>query len=169
VKTPTPTPPALPNPTPEPAPEPAPVATPEPTVQPSPATTLSGLAATKAKPAAKPKMIRPLPTIRISGNLTKAGANVTRLSITAPKGVRITLVCSGRGCPLRSVAQASAVFHIQQFERELRAGTKLKITVTKPGHISKVTTITIRKGKSPARLDRCQIPGQSQLIRCPKR
>ena len=40
------------------------------------------------------------------------------------------LVCKGSGCPLRSIAQASAVFHIQQFERELRAGTKLTITVT---------------------------------------
>ena len=110
-----------------------------------------------------------MPTIRISGHLTSTGANVTRLSVTAPKGVRITLTCTGRGCPLRSVAQASAVFHIQQFERELRAGTKLRITVTKPGHISKVTTITIRKGKAPARVDRCQIPGESKLIRCPKR
>ena len=65
--------------------------------------------------------------------------------------MRITLTCTGRDCPLREVAQATAVFHIQQFERELRAGTKLTITVTRRGYISKVTTITIRKGKSPAR------------------
>ena len=127
------------------------------------------MALTAAKPKPKPRMIRPYPTVRISGNLTSRGANVTRLSISAPKGVRIMLVCKGSGCPLRSIAQASAVFHIQQFERELRAGTKLTITVTRPGYISKVTTITIRKGKSPQRLDRCQLPGQSKLIRCPKR
>jgi hypothetical protein len=114
-------------------------------------------------------MIRPYPTVRISGSLTKTGANVARLTVKAPKGVRITLTCSGKGCPLQEVAQATALFHIQQFERELRAGTKLTIAVTKPGYISKVTTITIRKGKGPARTDRCQRPGEKKLIVCPKR
>ena len=139
-----------------------------PVAQPLPPATQGGPAVTASNPKAKPKMIRPYPTIRISGNLTPAGANVTRLSVKAPKGVRITLTCTGRDCPLREVAQATAVFHIQQFERELRAGTKLTITVTRRGYISKVTTITIRKGKGPARVDRCQNPGQAKLIRCPK-
>ncbi len=156
------------TPTPE-APAAVPQATPEPVVQPLPPATHGGPALTAATPKAKPKMIRPYPTVRISGHLTSAGANVTRLSVKAPKGVRITLTCSGPSCPVREVAQATAVFHIQQFERELRAGTKLTITVTRRGYISKVTTITIRKGKGPARVDRCQTPGQSKLIRCPKR
>jgi hypothetical protein len=121
------------------------------------------------KPVAKPKMIRPYPTIRISGSLTKTGANVALLTVKAPKGVRITLTCTGRSCPLREVAQATAVWHIPQFERELRAGTKLTITVTKSGYITKVTTITIRRGKGPARTDRCQMPGETRLIACPKR
>ena len=114
-------------------------------------------------------MIRPYPTVRISGSLTKRGADVALLTVKAPKGVRITLTCEGKGCPLQEVAQATSLFHIQQFERELVAGTKLTITVTKPGYITKVTTITIRKGKGPARTDRCQQPGQTKLIACPKR
>ena len=44
-------------------------------------------------------MIRPYPTIRISGSLTKAGADVALLTVKAPKGVRITLTCSGRELP----------------------------------------------------------------------
>ncbi len=83
--------------------------------------------------------------------------------------MRITLTCEGKSCPLREVAQATSLFHIQQFERELRAGTKLTITVTKPNYITKVTTITIRKGKGPARTDRCQLPDDTKLIACPKR
>ena len=169
VRTATPTPSTTPVPTLTPAPEApvvAPEATPEPVVQPLPS---SEPALSAAKPNAKPKMIRPYPTVRISGHVTKTGANVTRLSVKAPKGVRITLTCTGRDCPLREVAQATAVFHIQQFERDLRAGTKLTITITRRGYITKVTTITIRKGKGPARVDRCQNPGQSKLIRCPKR
>ena len=113
-------------------------------------------------------MIRPYPVIRISGNLTKAGAKIAVLTVKAPKGVRITLTCKGRGCPLREVAQATSLWHIPQFERELRAGMKLTITVTKPGYISKVTTILIRKGKAPARSDKCRMPDATSLIACPK-
>jgi hypothetical protein len=142
-----------------------PIATP--VAQPSPAATQNAQKAARKKP--KPKMIKPYPTVRISGSLTKGGANVTRLTVRAPRGVRITLTCEGKGCPLREVAQATSLFHIQQFERELRAGTKLTITVTKPNHITKVTTITIRKGKRPARTDKCRMPGETKLIACPKR
>jgi len=149
--------------------------TPEPVAQPLPAATIAAEAAatpsTTAKPAAKakPKMIRPYPAIRISGTLTSTGADIALLTVKAPKGVRITLTCAGKGCPLREVAQATALFHIQQFERELRAGTKLTITVTKPGYITKVTTILIRRGKGPQRSDRCALPSQTKLIACPKR
>ena len=52
-------------------------------------------------------MIRPYPTVRISGSLTKAGADVALLTVKAPKGVRITLTCEGKSCPLREVAQAT--------------------------------------------------------------
>jgi hypothetical protein len=183
TKTPTPTPtakPAPPAPTPTPAPTteptivPAPraelAATPAPVAQPLPAVLAAETAATSGKnPASNTKMIRPYPTIRISGSVTKTGANVALLTVKAPKGVRITLTCSGRSCPLREVAQATALWHIPQFERELRAGTKLTITVTKRGYITKVTTITIRRGKGPARKDRCQLPGETRLIACPKR
>jgi hypothetical protein len=141
-----------------------------PVALPTPADTLAAQSYTKpAATKAKAKMIRPYPTVRISGTLTKAGADVALLTVEAPKGVRITLTCEGKSCPLREVAQATALFHVQQFERELRAGTKLTITVTKPGFITKVTTILIRKGKGPARTDRCQPPGETKLITCPKR
>jgi hypothetical protein len=140
----------------------------EPVAQPAPATTQAAQQAAKKKKP-KPKMIKPYPTVRISGTLTKGGADVTRLTVRAPRGVRITLTCEGKGCPLREVAQATSLFHIQQFERELRAGTKLTITVTKPDYITKVTTITIRKGKGPSRTDKCRLPGETKLIACPKR
>ena len=117
--------------------------------------------------AKKPRMLRPYPTVRISGRLTATGARVTRLTVDAPRGARITLTCRGT-CPVRKVAKATKVWHMTQFERELRAGTELTITVSKPGYISKVTRITIRKGKAPARSDRCRLPGAKRLTSCPK-
>jgi hypothetical protein len=113
-------------------------------------------------------MIRPYPTIRIRGHLTPRGAQVSLLTVRAPRGVRITLTCRGRGCPLRQVAQATKLWHIPQFERELRAGTRLTITVSKPRFITKVTTIWIRNGKVPLRRDRCRPPGAKHLKRCPR-
>jgi hypothetical protein len=198
TKTPTPTPTATPTPTKTPVPviPPAPTATAtpgptpsedfnsadappagsapsgepvaEPVAQPNPAATVEKHK-TAAKKKAKAKMIRPYPTVRISGRVTKSGAEVSRLTVRAPRGVRITLTCQGSSCPLREVAQATSLFHIQQFERELRAGTKLTITVAKPRYITKVTTITIRKGKGPSRSDKCRLPDETKLIACPRR
>jgi hypothetical protein len=113
-------------------------------------------------------MMRPYPTIRIKGTLTTTRANVALLTVKAPKGARIRLTCAGPSCPRREVAQATALVHIRQFERELRAGTKLTITVAKPGYITKVTTIVIRRGKAPKRSDRCRLPDAKKLVRCPK-
>jgi hypothetical protein len=193
--TPTPTPTRTPTPTPTvthaPTPTPTPISTSveqpivavvTPTPLPLPSESTAAVVAAAPAPAkstipnrvlgatAKPKaqMIRPFPVIRIGGTLTKNGAKISVLTVKAPKGVRITLKCQGRGCPLREVAQATSLWHIPQFERELRAGVKLTITVTKPGFITKVTTITIRKGKSPARSDMCRMPDATKLSRCPK-
>ena len=45
---------------------------------------------------------------------------------------------------------------------------RLRIAIAKPGYITKVTTIAIRKGNAPLRSDQCQIPGEKKLFRCPK-
>jgi hypothetical protein len=125
------------------------------------------LAPAKAKP--KPKMLTPYPLVRISGRLTATGARVTRLTVTAPRGARITVVCHGPGCPRQRVAETASVTHIRAFERDLRAGTRLTITISKPGFITKVTTVTIRRGRAPARSDMCIVPGARKPSACPAR
>jgi hypothetical protein len=113
-------------------------------------------------------MLSPYPLIRISGRLTLTGAYVTRLTVTAPRGARITVVCRGAGCPLQRVAMTASVTHLHVFERNLRAGTRLIITISKPGFITKVTTIIIRRGHAPARTDMCVAPGARRASACPK-
>ena len=144
----------------QPTPEVAPTAQPDPT---APSGGVLGAAETK-----KAKMFKPLPVVRIRGRLTTNGANIQVLSVKAPKGAKITVKCSGKGCPRKSVATATAtkVTRISQFQRVLPAGIKLRITIAKPGYISKVTTISIRKGKAPLRSDQCQVPGEKKLLRC---
>jgi hypothetical protein len=113
-------------------------------------------------------MLTPYPLVRISGRLTVTGARLTRLTVTAPRGARIAVVCHGPGCPTRRVAEIASVTHVRPFERDLRAGVRLTITVSKPGYISKVTTIVIRRGRAPARRDMCLAPGARKPSACPK-
>ena len=173
VKTPVPT--ATPTPTAAPvappvvAPTPTPVPV-QPVAQPLP--TEQAVTPTTVAPAkTQAKRMRPFPVVRVSGVLTTNGAQISRLTVKAPKSARITIKCSGAGCPERSVAREvrTRMVHISQFETYLRSGVKLTITVAKPGYISKVTTIRIRKAKAPLRSDLCRVPGAKKLSRCPKR
>ena len=56
---------------------------------------------------------------------------------------------------------------IARFQRVLPGGTKLVITVTKPGRIGKYTSIAIHSGKAPTRRDRCLMPGDRKPVSCP--
>jgi hypothetical protein len=173
--TPTPTPTRTPAPTPTPVattvplPVVAPVLTPVPEPLPVAAVPNVVLSAPHVKPAAepRPRMLRPYPLVRISGRLTGAGAYVTRLTVRGARGARINVTCHGAGCPRRHVAMVAAVRHIPVFERALPAGTRLIVTVSKRGFIAKVTTITIRRGRPPARSDLCIAPGAKRPGRCP--
>lgn len=161
---------------PEPTPTPTPTATPTPTVTPAPtpvpsfdvpaAPTPAPTPAPAPVPAA-PKPMKPFPVIRIKGSLTAKGARVSLLQVvTAPKSVKVTVVCRGRSCPVKRYAPRAGVRRLRPFERSLRAGTRLEISVTKPGYIGKFTVIVIRRGAAPTRSDRCLTPGSTRPTRC---
>ena len=181
VANPAPAPPRTPAPTATPVPPPAPTVTPTPPVVEPPAPppvqpvaqslpTEQAQTPAAAAPQTAAKRMRPFPLVRVSGVLTTNGALISRLTVRAPKGARITVRCSGTGCPKRRVARAvkRRTVHIAQFETYLRSGVKLSIAISKPGYISKVTTIRIRKAKAPLRSDLCRLPGATKLSRCPK-
>ena len=157
-----------PSPTPTPTPEPTPVPDP-PAPAPAPAPLAAPVPAGAVLPGAaqSPVMMRPLPVVRIRGMLTRRGARITLLTVRAPRGARIQVRCLGRGCPARRWARTTAVTRIARFERDLRAGTRLVISVTKARRIGKHTTITIRRGQAPLRRDRCLMPGSRRPVRCP--
>ena len=114
----------------------------------------------------RPPLLDPFPLVRIKGRLTLTGARVTLLAVRAPRGGRIAVACRGRDCPLRRFSEASGVRRLRRFERSLRAGTRLQITVTKPGYVGKVTVIVIRRHAAPWRSDRCLEPGATRTVRC---
>jgi PKD domain len=119
-------------------------------------------------PPPPPTLMSPFPVIRISGGMTRTGARIRRLAVRSPRGARVTVRCRGRGCPRRrqsTISDGRARFH--RFERRYRAGVVLAVFVTQPNRIGKYTRFRIRRGKSPARLDRCLQPGSTTPSRCP--
>jgi hypothetical protein len=173
-------PPPVPEPQPQPLPEPKPA--PEPVRTPSgtftaavafdtsgPATPAPTAAAPKPAPplAAKPAMITPFPVIRVRGFALVGGVRLSLLSVSRTRRARVTISCSGPGCPMRTLALAASARRARAFERFLPAGTRLAIRVTMPGHIGKYTSFAIGTRRPPTRVDRCLMPGRSRPVRCP--
>lgn len=148
---------------------PAPTAPPQRTVDAAaPAPTPSAAATPVAAPAPTVhQRLRPFPVVRIKGVLTQDGARVTLLSVRAPQGSRVRVLCRGLDCPVRTYLARSATGRMRPFERELRVGTRLEIRVTKPGYIGKSTVFVIRREAEPRRTDRCLPPGAKRAVRCP--
>jgi hypothetical protein len=57
--------------------------------------------------------------------------------------------------------------HLRSYEREMRQGTRIEISITKPGYVGKSTLIVIQRGRAPTRRDLCLVPGRSGPAPCP--
>jgi PKD repeat protein len=118
-----------------------------------------------------PATISPFPVVRIRGHASGAGVVVDLLSVRAPRGVRVVGRCAGGGCPrggvnVRAVA-ALRTLRIRALERRYAPGAVIEVFATLPGRIGKYVSFTIRRGRAPARRDRCIAPGGTRPIRCP--
>jgi PKD repeat protein len=121
----------------------------------------------------KPKLsiLQPFPIVRIRGRVLGTGVDLSLLSVHAPKGAKVKVVCKGKGCPKRKIlyftVKRSAGLRIKQLERPLGKDAVIEIFVTKPGTIGKYTRFRIRQGKSPARKDACAAVGAKKSMTCP--
>ena len=117
-------------------------------------------------------MLVPYPIVRIVGKLTRAGARVTLLTVSATRSMRVRALCTGRGCPqtrLRAKRRKhAAIVYIPRLQgRALRAGTVIEVFVTSPARIGKYTRFQIRRGRPPSRRDRCLAVDGRTPISCP--
>lgn len=119
-------------------------------------------------------LLSPTPIVRIVGRLTAKGADVTRLSVQTPPGVRIVVRCVGRKCPFArrtTIVPASrkkvVTVRVRNIERTYAAGVKLGVSIERRGTIGKFTRFVIRKGKAPRRKDACVAYGRSRARSCP--
>jgi hypothetical protein len=168
-----------PTPVPTPVPAPTPVPTVAPTPAPTPAPTFDTAAAAPTpvptngqvlhETARSRRVIRPFPIVRMRGVLTSIGARISVLSVRAPRAAKITLRCTGKSCPASRWSRSdrkSRLTRMSRFERGLRSGVKLTISVTRRGYVGKRTTFVIRRGQAPLRSDRC-LSSKGRVTRCP--
>jgi PKD repeat protein len=132
--------------------------------------------------ASTPRLMTPFPIVRMSGLVRRKGIKLRLLTVNAPIGASIRFRCRGRGCPFKSrtrivkppkkksaggLATAGQV-RIRRFpNRIVRAGAFVSVYVTKAGSIGKYTRFRVRKGRPPARRDRCLPPAGTTPIPCP--
>lgn len=125
-----------------------------------------------------PPLIRPLqfmspfPVVRIVGRLTRQGARIRVLSVRAPANATIFVRCFRRRCRSRSRKSGGGferAVRFSRFERSLRTGTIIEVSVGRSDVIGKFTRFRIRHGRRPARRDLCLRPGESNGTVCPDR
>ena len=127
-------------------------------------------------------LMNPFPVVRIAGRTTRRGVRIRRLTVNAPPGSSVRVTCHGRGCPFKRARQtvsmraragvlpATRLARIRRLEgRTLRSGAQLRVFVTRSDVIGKYTRFRIRKGKPPARIDMCLVPGNTRPGSCSAR
>ena len=139
--------------------------------QPGPAGA-GGTPTSSASSAKQLAMITPFPIVRIRGLIVRGSARLSLLSVKAPKGARVKVICHGGGCPKKKsvvlrVASGKTPVRVRSLERQLRKGAVVEVFVTAPGRIGKYTRFTIRANAAPARRDLCLRPGKSKPEACP--
>jgi PKD repeat protein len=128
--------------------------------------------------ATRLRSLSPFPIVRMAGRIGKRGTNFRLFTVDAPNGSTVTVRCSGRSCPFtkstraaksgQRLVYAARKLRIRKLERRLlRSGVTIKIYVTKAGTIGKYTSIKIRGGKPPKRVDRCLMPSSMNPVPCP--
>jgi flavin-binding protein dodecin len=121
--------------------------------------------------ASRLPMLSPFPIVRIRGVILRGSARLSLLSVKAPTGARVKVICHGGGCPKKKsvvlrVASGRSSVRVRSLERRLRTGAVIEIFVTAPGRIGKYARITIRSNAAPARRDLCLQPGKSKPVAC---
>jgi hypothetical protein len=102
-------------------------------------------------------LLSPFPIVRLRGFVERRLTRVTLLSVRAPAGSKVSVYCSGTGCPAKRVAinAGRKLVRVRTFERRLRSGTILKIYVTRTGFVGKYTRFRFLRDRAPQRIDRC--------------
>ena len=117
--------------------------------------------------AGSPKLLKPFPSVRVAGRLTRSGAVFRLVSVRAPRGARVAWSCSSRRCRSGSRTARGATMRIRALERSFPAGVSIEFRVTRRGSIGKYTRIKVRRSRAPGRRDLCLRSASARPFACP--
>ncbi len=118
--------------------------------------------------------IEPLPSLINYGFRYRGRTTVFTKLLVEPAliGSTIRITCDGHGCPFesstREVTKTDPRHKLSSLTDEgLRNGTKIEISVTRPGNLGILQRFTIRYDRSPRATTRCLTAGTDRPISCP--
>jgi hypothetical protein len=120
-------------------------------------------------PVGGARRISPFPVVRVAGRLAGRSTRVRLLSVRGPRGATVRVRCRGASCRLhhlRRTIPRSRTLRLRQFERTMRRGTVLEITVTHGARIGKFTRLRFVSGAPPKRTDTCVAPRTGRRATC---
>jgi PKD repeat protein len=124
-----------------------------------------------ASSSRRSRLLSPFPIVRIRGLIQRGSVRISLLSVVAPGGATVKVLCRGRSCTKKSVKRRVAAgkksVRFRTLEKRMRKGTFIQVFVTAPGLIGKYTSFTIRSKAAPSRHDRCVKPGHAKPVNCP--
>ena len=92
---------------------------------------------------------------------------------SAPRGARIVLTCTGRGCPFKRPRRRTVSRDLQRvvlhrpFRRaRLRFGTRLRLTITAAETVGRTYSYVVKRGQLPTKKTTCRAPGESRAQTC---
>jgi len=120
--------------------------------------------------SASGRLLLPFPVVRVRGSSDRSGVQISLLTVRAPAASRVTVLCSGAGCPRRSVVMRTSgrIVRVRRLERRLRIGTVLRIYVTKTGFVGKYTRIRFGRTGLLSRIDSCASTAGRAPRPCPR-
>ena len=139
----------------------------------STSTSRSVVIAAATGPPATPRVESP---VFVLWGVAKKRIYLLRLKVTrVPAGAKAQLRCKGRRCPYKRKSSkrvrkgAITIFKeikptkvVGKRKRSFRAGQRLQLRVTAPGHIGKVVKYRLRKGRIPSGRTFCLPPGATK-------
>ena len=104
--------------------------------------------------------------VRVRGATTRRGARLTSITVDAPRGSKVRLLCGRRSCRAHRVARSATITTFTRFRRTFRAGQTVRVLITRPGMIGRYVRLKIRRGRPPLRQDLCLASGSVRPVRC---
>lgn len=115
----------------------------------------------------EPRMLSPFPSVRIAGSLTRRGARFRVVSVSAPKGARVSWACAARRCRGGRRVVTGRALRIRALQRDFPGGATFEVRVTRRGWIGKYTRVKVLRDRGPARRDLCLAAGSRRPTACP--